>query len=304
MFAAHRTYHLREGWIGKGLEAVAHAHEHAGNVFLAPDAPERFGIGPAMVAAMRFWLAAMGLITGRREPRGRHRSVSLTDFGWLIYHADPFLERVGTLWLLHTHLVKNRLLAPAWFWFFNSYASARSFEVEACLDALHAWVIASYPNLAITRTTLHKDLACLLRMYMEEKRVVSPEEGTVSPFSRLHLFTARSAQGQPRQYHLLPPHPDHLDPLVLLYALVAKQAEARKGTQEVSMQEALYEPGNVGRVVPLLTATMLLEGLMELRAVAPEWYVQVTRTDTHDLLTLPICAPEHILHRYYEQKGR
>lgn len=304
MFAAHRTYHLREGWIGKGLKAVAQSQEHARNMFLTPDAPERFGIGPAMVAAMRFWLAAMGLITERREARGRHRPVSLTDFGRLIYDADPFLEHAGTLWFLHTHLVKNRLLAPTFFWFFNSYASARSFEVEACLDALHTWVIASYPDQAITRTTLHKDLACLLRMYEEEKRVVSPEEGIVSPFSRLHLLTSRKVQGKPWQYHLLSPHPDQLDPLVLLYMLVAKQAEVRKGAQEVAMRDALYEPGNVGRVVPLLTATMLLEGLTALRACAPEWCVKVTRTDEHDLLTLPACAPEPILHRYYGQKGR
>ncbi len=65
-----------------------------------------------MVAAMRFWLQAVGLLTELpREQMGR--KVSFTDFGQLVWQADPYLEQIETVWLLHLHLVKNRCLAPS-----------------------------------------------------------------------------------------------------------------------------------------------------------------------------------------------
>src|SRR5579859_4348952 len=300
MFAAHRTYHLREGWIWKGLNTVARQDTQTHNVFLSPDAPERFGIGPAMVAAMRFWLQAVGLLN-EHPSRHRGRAVTLTDFGRLIWQADPYLEQVETIWLLHLHLVKNRRLAPVWFWFFNSYVSARPFDLLTCLDILHRWAIASFPDREITRESLDKDLACLTRMYDGTKQASSPEDGSQSPFARLHLLTYQQMHRE-RQYRLLPPDFDRLSPFVLLYVLVAKQAEVRRETFHVTLLDALYEPGNVGRVVPLLSRTTLLEGLMDLRELAPEWCVKLAQHEGREALALPSCSPEQILLRAY-QKG-
>jgi hypothetical protein len=300
MFAEHRTYHLRESWVWKGLNAVARQDPQTYNVFLAPDAPERFGIGPAMVAAMRFWLRAVGLVTEQSSGH-RGRKVALTDFGRLIWQADPYLEQVETVWFLHLHLVKNRRLAPVWFWFFNSYASAQPFDLLTCLDALHPWAIASLPDREITREALVKDLACLMRMYDSTRKACSPEEGK-SPFARLHLLMYQQVHGK-RQHRLLSPDPDRLSPFVLLYMLVVKQSEVRREMVQVSLTDALYEPGNVGRVIPLLTRTMLLDGLVGLRDIAPEWCVKLTHHDGQDMLTLPSCSPEQILCRTYRQKG-
>jgi hypothetical protein len=300
MFAAHRTYYLREGWIWKGLNAVAQQDTQTQNVFLTPNAPERLGIGPAMVAAMRFWLQAIGLLTEQSSGH-KGRMVALTDFGRLIWKADPYLEQRETIWLLHLHLVKNRDLVPVWFWFFNSYVSARSFDLLTCLDVLHPWVIASFPDRMITREALHKDLACLVRMYDSTKQARSPEEVSNSPFARLHLLTYQRMQGK-RQYRLLPPDPNRLSPFLLLYILVAKQIEVRGEAIEVSLHDALYESGNVGRVIPLLTRTTLLEGLVGLRELASEWRVKLVHHEGQDVLTLPSCSPEQILSRAY-QKG-
>jgi hypothetical protein len=300
VFAAHRTYHLREGWIWKGLHAVAKPDAQIQNVFLAPDAPERFGIGPAMVAAMRFWLQAVGLLS--EQPSGhRGRKIALTDFGRFIWQADPYLVQRETVWLLHLHLVKNRRLAPVWSWFFTSYASARPFDLSSCLDVLHRWAIAAFPDREITRGVLEKDLTCLVRMYDSTKQARSPEEGSQSPFARLHLLTYQQV-GRERQYRLLPPDPDGLLPFVLLYILVTRQSEARKGMAQVTLLDALYEPGNVGRIIPLLSRTALLEGLAGLRELAPEWCVKVVRHEGQEMLALPSCSSEQILLSIY-QKG-
>ena len=129
MFGRHQTYHLREHWVAKGLAALSQAEAEGakGNVFLRSDALERFGMGPGMIHALRFWLLACGLAVevsrdGRREAL---RPPSLTDFGRLVWTCDPYLERLETIWFLHFHLVRNKIHAPTWFWFFNSFVSSR-----------------------------------------------------------------------------------------------------------------------------------------------------------------------------------
>jgi hypothetical protein len=297
MFAGHHSYHLREGWIGKGLHAVVHAQEQEGDVFLASTAPERFGVGPTMAAAMRFWMLACGLIVPsvQEARRGRKRSFHLTDFGTLLWRSDCFLERVESVWLLHIHLLRNRQYAPAWFWFFHSYASRQVFDEQACLDALHSWVIASFPERLVSRATLQKDLLCLLRMYESSKLARSPEDVIASPFARLCLLVY-SQQGRRRRYRLLPSDPEHLHPLILLYVLISQQVQKRATSLLVSFSDALYEPGNVGRIIPLLTRDGLLAALAGLEQ---DWSIGVTRQGKQEYLCLPVCSPEEILGRLY-----
>ena len=63
-FAGHLHYPLRESWVVKGLQALAASEQQgdAANLFTHPAATDRFGIGPAMVQALRFWLRATGVM--------------------------------------------------------------------------------------------------------------------------------------------------------------------------------------------------------------------------------------------------
>ncbi len=62
--SGHETFPLRYGWLKKAFDAVAAAEECGRNrsVFLADDAIARFGGGKNMVASMRHWAAAAGVI--------------------------------------------------------------------------------------------------------------------------------------------------------------------------------------------------------------------------------------------------
>ena len=137
-------------------------------------------------------------------------------------------------------------------------------------------------------------------MYDGTKQARSPEEVSSSPFARLHLLI-REQMYKERQYRLQPPDPDHLSPFMLLYMLVTKQAEVRRETVQVTLTDALYEPGNVGCVVPLLTRTTLLGGLVGLRELSPEWCVKLAQHEGQEALTLPSCSPEQILSCAYQQ---
>ena len=63
-FSGHETFPLRYGWLKKAFDEV-HATEEQGEnkwVFLREDSIARFGVGKNMVASMRHWATATGMI--------------------------------------------------------------------------------------------------------------------------------------------------------------------------------------------------------------------------------------------------
>src|SRR5688500_9042422 len=63
LLSGHETFPLRYGWLKKAFDAV-HASEDGGgskSVF-ADDAIARFGVGKNMVASIRYWAGAAGII--------------------------------------------------------------------------------------------------------------------------------------------------------------------------------------------------------------------------------------------------
>ena len=172
-FAKHETFYIREGWLFKGMAAIKQAEDTNSppTIFLDSDAPERLGIGRNMVRSLRYWMQATGLAEERSEGRTVQR---LTPYGELVWQYDPYLENDGTLWLIHYHLVCNRELATSWHWFFNHYAP-NSFTDEQALNALRNWVVTAATERQVAKSSLKKDIACLLRTYLPDNRAKTPE---------------------------------------------------------------------------------------------------------------------------------
>ena len=63
-FSGHETFPLRYGWLKKSYDAVARTENTSENksVFLGDDAISRFGVGKNMVASMRHWGSAVGIV--------------------------------------------------------------------------------------------------------------------------------------------------------------------------------------------------------------------------------------------------
>ena len=93
------------------------------------------GVGKNMVRAIRFWAQAAGVI----ETAGKNGSHSVTDFGHTILGADgadPFLEDIRTLWLVHWKLsthVNGALLA--WDYLLNRWQDP-TLSPSAAVEAL------------------------------------------------------------------------------------------------------------------------------------------------------------------------
>ena len=141
-FSGHQTFPFRYAWLPKGVGAVREDPE----AFLQPDALVRLGVGKNMVASIRFWCEALGLL----DMRGR-RGV-LTPLGEFLFGtaspaasgrtsrrvregADPYLEDPGTLWLLHWQLASRPYPASTWHLAFTRWGE--SVFTHAVPDGVH-----------------------------------------------------------------------------------------------------------------------------------------------------------------------
>lgn len=310
LFGGHRGYDLREQWIVKGLLALSaaeHPWERA-RLFAFPDAVERFGIGPGMVAALRFWLRATGLMIEHAGNKERRHVPALTSLGTLLAQADPYLQRPGSLWLLHTHLACNLLLAPTWYWFFQCFVGTAPFTKEECFQALLSWAIKSAPAQQIVPDVLRKDVECLFRLYAHQRQHTTPEQSLLaSPFRRLRLVQCVPSEAGvssagiptrrgPMRYVLCPPQAGDIPPLIVL-ALMLEQSQAMS---RVPLTHLLYRQTHIGRTCGLKQAT-LLDALQYLQEHVPDWRPRSTRIDEQEWMILPDVSAERVLRQYYHQ---
>lgn len=291
-FAKHETFHIREGWLYKGMDAV----RHDPCIFLADDASERLGLGKNMVRALRFWMAATGLTEEYREDRRTQQRLT-APFGQLVWEHDRYLEEDGTLWLIHYHLVRDREGATTWYWFFNHF-SQPVFDQHSFTSTLQSWVIGR--SKPVSENSLKRDFDCLIRTYLPSRQARSPEDLLECPLSQLGLL-AEADNGQARRYRLLRLDATRIHPLILLYVLLQWQQHNQPEARQVGLAQVLTAQANAGRVFNLSRAS-LSSGLTRLNDEHPSLAVRLTRTAGLDQLTLPRATPDQVLIRYFETR--
>lgn len=299
-FAKHNTFHIREGWLFKGMAAIktAEAEGQPATIFRDKDAPEKLGIGRNMVFALRFWMQATGLTKETSE--NRLTVQRLTPFGEMVWKCDRFLENEGTLWLIHYNLACSQNQATTWFWFFNHYAPV-AFDDHTCLEALSRWIVTIQPDKPIALSSLKKDVDCLLKTYLVDHETRTPENLIESPLGQLNLLS-QVEDGPRKRYRMERLDPARLDPLILLYVLTDQQARKENPREyQVKLSQVLREPMNAGRVFNLTTAA-LTDLLAELNKQHADWGVRFDRTAGLDQITLRPIEPLEILGRYYTEK--
>jgi hypothetical protein len=287
-YAKHESFHIREGWLAKGLQAVQAQRE-----ILRDDttAAIQLGLGRNMVRALQFWLTATGLI--RPDPPGH----ALTPFGKQVWEFDPYFEDIGTLWLIQYHLACSRDQATTWYWFFNHFAYPE-FDQEIFIQELSRWALTVEERKPLARRTLESEFQVLIRTYLPSGREYSPEDNMDSPLAELGLLEALPN----RRYRTCPPDPNRLPPLIVLYVLLQERPGVVRQEKQIGLIQAIREPFSVGRAFNLGVAT-LLESMEHLAVQVPEWAVKLTRTGGLDRLTLPSVSPEMVLVRYYQERG-
>lgn len=300
-FAKHETFHIRDGWLYKGLKALTEDEL----IFLAEDAPERLGLGKNMVRALRFWMQATGL--AHEEFSSGRKAQFLTPIGSLVLEYDPYLEHEGTIWLLHHHLISSYELATTWYWFFNHYVPV-TFVYQDFSERLQQWINIQRvtDTKSVAESSLRKDFDCLLRTYLPRPKGKLPEDVMESPFSALSLLTTLIEKDEDTQRHIRiyrfeTGAPRIIPPLVFLYVLLKSQERERPSARQVGLSDALREPMNVGRTFNI--GMIALEDLLtELEDAFPDLSVRLTRTAGLDQLTLPHILADDVLEMFYKEQ--
>ena len=176
-FRAHDTFFIRKGWLNKGMKNVRNDPQ----VFMGANGNpmDILGIGANMVKALRYWLQAVGLT---EEPANGRRVQNFTAFGTVLYENDPYIEEIGTFWLLHYKLATNKTEATAWYYFFNEFKLSE-FTRDDFVVQLNNYIRINDDE--VSERSLEDDYNCIINTYVprfkSNPEKVQPESNIDSP---------------------------------------------------------------------------------------------------------------------------
>lgn len=253
-FSGHETFPVRYTWLPK---AVQHLSKDK-NLFTKDDAMIRLGVGKNMVASIRYWAGAFGLVDRKRgveEPTDLGNKL-LGSGGW-----DPYLEDPGTLWLLHWQLASRPEKTSTWFLVFSLWG-----RETFTRDELTAWLLEFVRPLKHVRATpgsMKRDVEVFVRTYTPSSQRVGKfaEDSFDSPLVELGLM---QEVGRDAYRFVRGPQPT-LPDAILTYALLDFWRENAQRQQTLGFETLLHGRGSPGAVFRL-TENALAERLEHLPA--------------------------------------
>lgn len=275
----HESFILREGWLTKGLMAVAEDPR----VFFQNSGADALGVGTNMAKSIRYWLKTAQLTTENQK-----EGVNLTLLGRTILENDPYLEDIFSLWVIHSNIARNFELATSWNIFFNRI-DVSSFKRDELILMMSNELLIETGEDKLPERSIRGDCAAILRMYSNERDMADdPEEKKHSPFSSLGLLR----EVEQDHFERTQPPLDQLDPLLLLYNI------SRILTSEKSLSiDRIVSGYNMPGKILGLNRVAINDFLDSLQR---DGYIIVNRTAGLDMVYSDVCPTEQkILNMHY-----
>ncbi len=205
-FSGHETFPLRYGWLYKSATLLNKKTKlSTSRNEDVQDAIIELGVGKNMVNAIRYWSEACSIV----ETQKNDAAQSLTAVGRYLFllpdieneksHEqskkianDPFLEREGSIWLIHFLLNFDENIITSYRYFFNMSAM-QSFEKSKLIFDIDREVKILCDK-EVKESTIKKDVDCFLHTYSSKplsngkKNVSIGEEHFASPLIELGLI--------------------------------------------------------------------------------------------------------------------
>jgi hypothetical protein len=183
--SGHESFPCRYAWLPKAVKWV---DENAQLFADEQQAMVDLGVGKNMVRAIRFWAQAAGMIESLRGRAGYR----VTPLGHAVLDdpqgADPFLEDIRTLWLIHWKLstnIGNPLLA--WDYLLNRW-QAPTLTPSLAVDALTKEVAAQDQHLSSVTIQQHFDTFLHTYIPTRGRKGDVQEDNLDSPLVELELL--------------------------------------------------------------------------------------------------------------------
>ncbi len=245
-FGGHEKFAFRQGWLKKGVDAVL----NDSLIFSREEAFVALGVGKNMAASIRYWGLALGLLQETPIEKSRAREAQVTPLGHALLADgawDPYLEDIGSLWLLHWQLASNQERGLVWYLSFSRY-----YDIEFRKVSLIEFLKKQLTQLGIETTEgmIEREVDIFLRTYIpaQSKKGGSDEESLDCPLVDLSLL--RTSPGE-TVYRFDIGSKQSLPTAVFGYALCTYLAEKAAQRSTATVDECLYMPGSPGQIFKL-----------------------------------------------------
>lgn len=289
-FSGHESFICKQFWLKKGVNFITNQDTS----FTADDAVVHLGVGKNMVRSIRHWLRAFGIADDEDN---------ITSIGRLIFEeddGDPYIESIGTVWLLHYLLVTTGK-ATLYNIVFNYF---RRLRPEFKTDHLRTYVkryCDSEESNAFNPNTVDRDIRVLLNNYLPPS--INKKSDLEDSFSgllfELNLIEYRKKldvirEEQVEYYSIEPSFRDSLPPDILLYSIL----DFQNGNRTATFRDLYNHPNSPGSVFAL-SQEGLYQKIRDILSKFPD--LSYSETAGNRVLQIPIPFPtkSQILNGYY-----
>ena len=301
-FGRHEKFVFRYSWLKKSVDAVLGDP----SIFTKDEALVVLGVGKNMVRSIRHWgLVLQVLEENQGNGRAKLLNVSafghdlLSDNGW-----DPYLEDIGSLWLLHWKLSSNIERALIWHVIFSAF-----YEVEFTKSQLVAFTdrYLNRINVHTTPRMIEREVDVFLHTYVPARRSRKQkdfDEGLECPLTELRLIRYLPLENV---YQFVIGPKTSLPRAIFGYALFDFLAKVAINRPTVGFDEVVYGHGSPGQIFKL-DENSTVAYLEEIAKQAPE-FIKLTETAglrqiylSDALRTRWTEASNQFLQTYYEPR--
>lgn len=244
-FSGHETFPLRYGWLKKAYDRVVETEGEIENraACWGDDSIARFGVGKNMVASIRHWAKAVGIIIEKAS----RNSVETTELGRILFGAngfDPYMEYPATQWLIHWQLAAHPR-KTTWFWSFSYYPST-TFERDDLVMKLER-LTRDLNWSRVATATIKNDVACFIRSYVvrQPSGKTGSDDALESPLTELGII---KAIGRKDGFRFVRGPKSTLGNGVFAHALIDFWKNHAPNTATLSLEAVAHAPGSPGRV--------------------------------------------------------
>lgn len=278
IFSGHESFACKSHWLKRGYDFV-----RGENNFNDDDAVVRLGVGKNMVASIKFWLKAIGLL----------KDAGLVALANHLFDddngKDPYLEDIGTLWLLHFLLIQTDY-ATIYKTTFVDYHHQRNIIEKSKLQNYIKHICfdeTGYKNL-YNDNTVKRDIGVMLHNYCAKNGGNVNIEDSNSLFAPLNLICETEKNTYRFNYDTRSDVPS----LIFLYALLIKF----EGRNSISFEDITELA-----LIFCLTNNDLLDIINYLCDLYPSEIVFSDVAGIKELQFRATLNPIEVLDRYYEE---
>ena len=264
-FSGHETFPLRQMWLKKAYDQASDGGHIRKSAFSDENAIASFGVGKNMVASIRHWALACGVMYEADDGYrigGLAREI-LQDGG-----LDPYAESPSTTWLAHWQLAGRCFRSTTWHWLFN-HVTAPTFTRQELEEPLERYARELDPKHRLSSSTISRDLETCLRSYAPRAAGGSPEDFAEPLLGELGLLQ----EVHRGQYAFRRGPKASLHNGIFAYALVDFWNREADGQSALAFETVAYAEGSPGRVFKLDEESIAqrLIALSDLTAKRLEW---------------------------------